>query len=143
MTVEAGCVLASVQRAAAGGRALLSAQPGSEGSCQIGGNLATNAGGVNVLRYGMARELVLGIEAVLPDGSVLRWPKSLRKDNTGYDLQVAADRLGGHARGDHGGDTQALAEAAQHAPPPSSAWRAPSDARRAARVAARRGAPIA
>jgi FAD/FMN-containing dehydrogenase len=60
---------------------------GSEGSCQIGGNLATNAGGLNVVRYGMTRELVLGIEAVLPDGQVFDGLKSLRKDNTGYDLK--------------------------------------------------------
>ena len=87
MTVEAGCVLAAVQRAADAAERYFPLSLGSEGSCQIGGNLATNAGGVNVLRYGMMRDLVLGIEAVLPDGSIWHGLKSLRKDNTGYDLK--------------------------------------------------------
>jgi FAD/FMN-containing dehydrogenase len=87
LTAEAGCVLASVQRAAAAVERFFPLSLGSEGSCQIGGNLATNAGGLNVVRYGMARELVLGIEAVLPDGQLLNGLKSLRKDNTGYDLK--------------------------------------------------------
>ena len=88
MTVEAGCVLANVQQAAASAERFFPLSLGSEGSCQIGGNLATNAGGLNVVRYGMTRELVLGIEAVLPDGSVLERLNSLRKDNTGYDLKA-------------------------------------------------------
>ena len=87
MTVEAGCVLAAVQQAAAAAERYFPLSLGSEGSCQIGGNLGTNAGGLNVLRYGMARDLVLGIEAVLADGSVLHGLKSLRKDNSGYDLK--------------------------------------------------------
>jgi FAD/FMN-containing dehydrogenase len=87
LTAEAGCVLASVQQAAAAAERFFPLSLGSEGSCQIGGNLATNAGGLNVVRYGMARDLVLGIEAVLPDGQVLNALKSLRKDNTGYDLK--------------------------------------------------------
>jgi FAD/FMN-containing dehydrogenase len=87
MTVEAGCVLADVQQAAAGAGRLFPLSLGSEGSCQIGGNLATNAGGVHVLRYGMTRQLVLGIEAVLGDGSELHALRSLHKDNTGYDLK--------------------------------------------------------
>jgi D-lactate dehydrogenase (cytochrome) len=87
ITAEAGCVLASVQQAAVAAGRFFPLSLGSEGSCQIGGNLATNAGGLNVVRYGMARDLVLGIEAVLPDGSVLHGLKSLRKDNTGYDLK--------------------------------------------------------
>ena len=87
MTVEAGCVLADVQRAAAAAERYFPLSLGSEGSCQIGGNLATNAGGLNVLRYGMARDLVLGVEAVLPDGSLWQGLKSLRKDNSGYDLK--------------------------------------------------------
>ncbi len=87
MTAEAGCVLAQVQQAAGAAGRLFPLSLGSEGSCQIGGNLATNAGGVHVLRYGMARELVLGIEAVLGDGSELHALRSLRKDNTGYDLK--------------------------------------------------------
>lgn len=87
LIAEAGCVLARVQQAAADADRFFPLSLGSEGSCQIGGNLATNAGGLNVVRYGMTRELVLGIEAVLPDGRVLHGLKSLRKDNTGYDLK--------------------------------------------------------
>jgi len=87
MTVEAGCVLAKVQQAAEAAERYFPLSLGAEGSCQIGGNLATNAGGLNVVRYGMARDLVLGIEAVMADGSVLHGLKSLRKDNTGYDLK--------------------------------------------------------
>jgi FAD/FMN-containing dehydrogenase len=87
MTVEAGCVLANVQRAADDVERFFPLSLGSEGSCQIGGNLATNAGGLNVVRYGMTRDLVLGIEAVLPDGQILSNLKSLRKDNTGYNLK--------------------------------------------------------
>ena len=87
ITAEAGCVLASVQQAADAVERFFPLSLGSEGSCQIGGNLATNAGGLNVVRYGMARDLLLGIEAVLPDGQVLNGLKSLRKDNTGYDLK--------------------------------------------------------
>jgi FAD/FMN-containing dehydrogenase len=87
MTVEAGCVLAQIQRAAAAADRFFPLSLGSEGSCQIGGNLATNAGGLNVVRYGMARALVLGIEAVLADGSIVHGLKSLHKDNTGYDLK--------------------------------------------------------
>ena len=87
MTVEAGCVLAQIQQAADAAERFFPLSLGSEGSCQIGGNLSTNAGGLNVVRYGMTRDLVLGIEAVLPDGAVLPGLKSLRKDNTGYDLK--------------------------------------------------------
>jgi FAD/FMN-containing dehydrogenase len=88
MTVEAGCVLAQIQQAADAADRFFPLSLGSEGSCQIGGNLSTNAGGLNVVRYGMTRDLVLGIEAVLADGSVLSGLKSLRKDNTGYDLRA-------------------------------------------------------
>ena len=87
ITVEAGCVLAEVQRAAADAGRLFALSLAAEGSCQIGGNLSTNAGGVNVLRYGNAREQVLGLEAVLPDGRVWGGLRALRKDNTGYDLK--------------------------------------------------------
>jgi len=86
ITVEAGVVLADVQAAAARAGRLLPLSLGSEGSCTIGGNLATNAGGTGVLRYGMARNLVLGLEVVLPDGRVWEGLRPLRKDNTGYDL---------------------------------------------------------
>lgn len=85
--VEAGMVLADVQAHASAQGRLFPLSLASEGSCQIGGNLATNAGGTGVLRYGNTRDLVLGLEAVLPDGSVLNGLKRLRKDNTGYDLR--------------------------------------------------------
>lgn len=84
---EAGCTLAEVQAAAESVNRLFPLHIASQGSAQIGGNLATNAGGVNVLRYGNARDLCLGLEAVLPDGSILHGLKRLRKDNTGYDLR--------------------------------------------------------
>jgi FAD/FMN-containing dehydrogenase len=87
MTVEAGCVLASIQQAANEAGRLFPLSLAAEGSCQIGGNLSTNAGGVNVLRYGNAREQVLGLEVVLPDGRVWDGLRALRKDNTGYDLK--------------------------------------------------------
>ena len=86
ITVEAGVVLADVQAAAAAVDRLFPLSLGSEGSCTIGGNIATNAGGTAVLRYGMMRSLVLGLEVVLPDGRVWDGLRSLRKDNTGYDL---------------------------------------------------------
>jgi FAD/FMN-containing dehydrogenase len=87
MIAEAGCVLAEIQAAAASVDRLFPMSLGSEGSCQLGGNLSTNAGGTAVLRYGMMRDLVLGLEVVLPDGRVLESLKPLRKDNTGYDLR--------------------------------------------------------
>ena len=87
MTVEAGCVLATVQRAALEAGRLFPLSLAAEGSCQIGGNLSTNAGGVNVLRYGTARDQVLGLEVVLPDGRIWDGLRGLRKDNTGYDLK--------------------------------------------------------
>jgi FAD/FMN-containing dehydrogenase len=87
LTVEAGCTLQEVQQAAAMAERCFPLELGSAGSCQIGGNLATNAGGLNVLRFGMARELTLGVEAVLADGRVLQRLRTLRKDNSGYDLR--------------------------------------------------------
>ncbi|MFT7390639.1 MAG: FAD/FMN-containing dehydrogenase [Paracoccaceae bacterium] len=87
LIVEAGMTLADVQREAEKIGRLFPLSLASEGSCRIGGNLATNAGGVQVLRYGNARDLCLGIEAVMADGSVLHGLKTLRKDNTGYDLR--------------------------------------------------------
>ena len=86
ITVDAGVVLADVQAAAEQAGRLFPMSLGSEGSCTIGGNLATNAGGTAVLRYGMTRELVLGLEVVLSDGRVWDGLRGLRKDNTGYDL---------------------------------------------------------
>lgn len=85
--VEAGCVLASIQEAAAAVDRIFPLSLGAEGSCQIGGNLATNAGGVNVIRYGTARSLVLGLEVVLADGTIIDGLRSLRKDTAGYDLK--------------------------------------------------------
>ncbi len=87
MTAEAGCILAELQTIAADARRLFPLSLGAEGSCMIGGNLSTNAGGVQVLKFGNARELVLGLEVVLPDGRVWDGLSALRKDNTGYDLK--------------------------------------------------------
>jgi FAD/FMN-containing dehydrogenase len=87
ISVEAGCVLAHIQEVAASAGRLFPLSLAAEGSCQIGGNLATNAGGINVLRYGNARDLVLGLEVVLPDGTVWNGLRALRKDNRGYDLK--------------------------------------------------------
>ncbi|MBC8050638.1 MAG: FAD-binding oxidoreductase [Chitinophagales bacterium] len=87
LTVEAGVTLAAAQAAAEGVGRLFPLSLASEGSCQIGGNLATNAGGVQVLAYGSARDLTLGLEVVLASGEVWNGLKSLRKDNTGYDLK--------------------------------------------------------
>lgn len=87
MTVEAGAILADVQAAAADAGRLFPLSLAAEGSCRIGGNLATNAGGVNVLRYGNMRDLCLGLEFVLADGTIVGGLKNLRKDNTGFDLR--------------------------------------------------------
>ncbi|MBV7378754.1 FAD-binding oxidoreductase [Maritimibacter dapengensis] len=87
LVAEAGCILADVQSAADDAGRLFPLSLASEGSARVGGILSTNAGGVNVLRYGNARDLCLGLEAVLPDGSVWNGLKRLRKDNTGYDLR--------------------------------------------------------
>ena len=87
LVAEAGAVLADVQAAALEGNRLFPLSLASEGTARIGGLLSTNAGGVNVLRYGNAREQVLGLEAVLPDGTIWHGLKRLRKDNTGYDLR--------------------------------------------------------
>ena len=87
MTLEAGVILANVQQAAADVDRLFPLSLGGEGSALIGGNISTNAGGINVLRYGNTRDLVLGLEAVLPDGRIWNGLRGLRKDNTGYDLK--------------------------------------------------------
>lgn len=87
MTVEAGCVLETLQQAAEAQDLFFPLNFGAKGSCMIGGNLATNAGGQNVVRYGNTRELCLGIEAVMPDGRIVNVLSGLRKDNTGYDLR--------------------------------------------------------
>ena len=87
ITVEAGCILNNIQNIADEKNFLFPLSLASEGSCTIGGNLSTNAGGINVLRYGMARDLVLGIEVVLANGEIWSNLTSLRKDNRGYDLK--------------------------------------------------------
>ncbi len=87
MTVEAGCTLAQVQQEAARAGAFFPLRLASEAECRVGGNLATNAGGLNVLRYGDARALTRGLEVVLADGRVWRELQGLRKDNAGYDLR--------------------------------------------------------
>ena len=87
ITVEAGVVLQDIQRKATEVNRLFPLSLGAEGTCQIGGNISTNAGGIQVLRYGNTRNLVLGLEVVLPDGRIWNGLRGLRKDNTGYDLK--------------------------------------------------------
>jgi FAD/FMN-containing dehydrogenase len=87
ISVEAGCILQSIQEKAADQGFLFPLSLGAEGSCMIGGNLATNAGGTNVLRYGNTRDLCLGLEVVTAQGEIWNGMKGLRKDNTGYDLR--------------------------------------------------------
>ncbi len=87
MTVEAGVILKTIQQTASDNDRLFPLSLGAEGSCTIGGNLSTNAGGVQVLHYGNTRQLVLGIEVVLPNGDIWNGLRALKKDNTGYDLR--------------------------------------------------------
>jgi FAD/FMN-containing dehydrogenase len=87
ITAEAGVILSELQEAANEAGALFPLSLGAEGSCRIGGNLATNAGGITVVRYGNARDMVLGLEVVLPDGRIWDGLRGLRKNNTGYDLK--------------------------------------------------------
>ena len=87
MTVEAGVVLKTIQETAAQHDRLFPLSLAAEGSCTIGGNLSTNAGGVQVLHYGNARQLVLGLEVVTPQGEIWNGLRALKKDNTGYDLR--------------------------------------------------------
>lgn len=87
ITVEAGCILSVVQDAALSAGRYFPLSLAAEGSCQIGGNLSTDAGGINVIRYGTARQQVLGLEVVLADGTVWDGLRSLRKDTAGYDLK--------------------------------------------------------
>ncbi|MFQ5983245.1 MAG: FAD-binding oxidoreductase, partial [Woeseiaceae bacterium] len=87
LVVEAGCILADVQAAARKAGRFFPLSLAAEGSCQIGGNLSTNAGGINVLRYGNARDQVLGLEVVLADGTIWNGLRSLRKDTSGYDIK--------------------------------------------------------
>lgn len=87
ITVDAGCVLQDIQTAASEANRLFPLSLSAEGSCQIGGNIATNAGGLTAIRYGITRQLVLGLEVVLPSGEILNSLLKLRKDNTGYDIR--------------------------------------------------------
>ena len=87
LEADAGCTLQAIKDAGETADCIFPLALGAQGSCQIGGNVATNAGGVNVLRYGMMRDLVLGVEAVMPDGSLWNGITGLRKDNRGYDLK--------------------------------------------------------
>jgi FAD/FMN-containing dehydrogenase len=87
IVVDAGCILENIQSAAAKEDRFFPLSLAAEGSCQIGGNLSTNAGGINVLRYGTARSQVLGLEVVLPDGTIWNGLRSLRKDTAGYDIK--------------------------------------------------------
>lgn len=87
ITLGAGCILETAQQAAEDHSRMLAIDLGARGSCQLGGNLSTNAGGINVLAYGNSRDQVLGLEVVLADGSIWNGLKDLRKDNTGYDLK--------------------------------------------------------
>jgi FAD/FMN-containing dehydrogenase len=132
-TVEAGCVLATVQQAAAQAGRFFPLSLAAEGSCQIGGNLSTNAGGVNVLRYGTAREQVLGLEVVLPDGRIWDGLRGLRKDNTGYDLKQLF--LG--AEGTLGVITAAVLRLFPHPGAAATAWIAVASARAAVDLLAR------
>ena len=103
LVAEAGCVLQRVQEAAAEHGLMFALSLAAEGSCTIGGNLATNAGGTQVLRYGNARELCLGLEVVTAEGRIWDGLSGLRKDNTGYDLRDlligSEGTLGDHHRG--------------------------------------------
>src|SRR5699024_12506318 len=87
MVVEACCILQNIQHAATDVERLFPLSLAAEGSCTIGGNLATNSGGTQVLRYGNARDLVLGLEVVTAEGEIMQGLRGLRKDNTGYDLR--------------------------------------------------------
>lgn len=87
MTVEAGCILETIQKTAADHHRYFPLALGAQGSCSIGGNIATNAGGILTMRYGNTRDLVLGLEVVLPNGDIWNGLTSLRKDNTGYSLK--------------------------------------------------------
>lgn len=114
MTVEAGVILANAQQRATDSDRLFPLSLGAEGSCTIGGNLSTNAGGIAALAYGVARDLVLGLEVVLADGRIMHGLSSLKKDNTGYDLRdlfIGAEGTLGHH---HRRDAEDVSEAALH-----------------------------
>ena len=114
MTVEAGCILADLHKAAAAADRLFPLSLGAEGSCQIGGNLSTNAGGIAVLRYGNTRELVLGLEVVLPDGRVWDGLRGAAQGQYRLRSETALHRRRRHARHHHRRDAQAVPAAARH-----------------------------
>jgi FAD/FMN-containing dehydrogenase len=130
MTVEAGCLLTNVQAAAREAGLLFPLSLAAEGSCQIGGNISTNAGGTNVLRFGNTRDLVLGLEVVLADGRVFDGLRGLRKDNTGYDLK----QLFIGAEGTLGFVTAATLKLFPAPRSSATAWLAVSDAAAAVRL---------
>jgi FAD/FMN-containing dehydrogenase len=123
VTVEAGVVLQQLQEAAHAAGRLFPLSLGSEGSCTVGGTVSTNAGGTTVLRYGMMRDLVLGLEVVLPDGRVWDGLRPLRKDNTGYDLK----QLFIGAEGTLGVVTAAVLRLLPDTPRRATAWLALAD----------------
>lgn len=114
MTVEAGCILQAVQDAAQENNRFFPLSLAAEGSCTIGGNLSTNAGGTAVLRYGNARDLVLGIEAVMPDGRIWNGLKALRKRQYRLRPEAPVDGRGRHAWHHHRRCAEALPGAATH-----------------------------
>ena len=111
ITVEAGCILADIQAAAARAGRLFPLSLGAEGSCQIGGNLATNAGGINVLRYGNARELTLGLEVALADGDRLGWSDRIAQKQYRLRSERPVHRRRRHLGGDHRRRAQAVSPA--------------------------------
>ena len=113
LTAEAGCVLQTVQAAAAEAGFLFPLSLAAQGSCTLGGNLATNAGGTQVLRWGNTRELCLGLEVVTASGDIWHGLSGLRKDNTGYDLR-SLHRQRGDAGHHHGGHDEAGAATGGH-----------------------------
>ena len=119
MTVEAGLTLAEAQAVAEKADRLFPLSLPSEGSCQIGGNLGTNAGGVGVLAYGNARQLVLGLEVVLADGRIWNGLKAPQEGQHRLRPEGPVHRLGGHARHHHGRGAQAVPRPPRR-PPPSS-----------------------
>ena len=118
ITCEAGVTLQRAREAAANVDRLYPQLLPSEGSCTIGGNLSTNAGGTAALAHGIARSHALGLEVVLADGRILNNLNKLKKDNTGYDLQQPVHRRGRHARRHHRGGAAPRAAAASRSRPP-------------------------
>ncbi len=117
ITVEAGVVMEAVQKAADANDLFFPLDLGGRGSCQIGGNISTNAGGNRVLRFGMARDLVLGVEAVLADGTVIDVASQGRQEQHGLRPAAAVHRRRGHAGHRHGGGAQICFPSPAASPP--------------------------